>query len=129
MDINLKNIGNKLKEIRKRERYTQENIAEFADISKSHYSHIEKGTTKPSLNTLIRIVNVLNVSMDEVLDIELNKKSLYITLEEIDKIFRNCNMKQRNLLINNMIYLQNNKFPQCIIEEIQNSRKPKWHNR
>lgn len=129
MDINLKNIGNRLKEIRKRERYTQENIAEFADISTSHYSHIENGTTKPSLNTLIRIVNVLNVSMDEVLDIELNKKSLYITLEEIDKIFRNCNMKQRNLLINNIIYLQNNKFLECIIEEIQNSRKPKWHNR
>ena len=129
MDINLKNMGNRLKEIRKRERYTQENVAEFADISTSHYSHIENGTTKPSLNTLIRIVNVLNVSMDEVLDIELNKKSLYITLEEIDKIFRNCNMKQRNLLINNMIYLQNNKFPECIIEEIQNSRKPKWHNR
>ena len=129
METNLKNIGNRLKEIRKRERYTQENIAEFADISTSHYSHIENGTTKHSLNTLIRIVNVLNVSMDEILDIELNKKSLYITLEEINKIFRNCNIKQRNLLINNMIYLQNNKFPECIIEEIQNSRKPKWHNR
>ena len=46
---------------------TQAQLAEIVDLSTNHISHIENGSSKMSLDTLIDICNALNVSPNEIL--------------------------------------------------------------
>ena len=47
--------------------WTQEHLAEKANISLSFLGHIERGTRKASLETLVTLANVLEISMDSLL--------------------------------------------------------------
>ena len=67
IDLNYKLMGQRLRAIRKKLGLTQEQVAEKAEISPQHYSGMETGGVKVSLPALIRIANVLNASMDELL--------------------------------------------------------------
>ena len=55
--------------------WTQEHLAEKASISLSFLGHIERGTRKASLETLVTLANVLEVSMDRLLSDSLKAKS------------------------------------------------------
>jgi len=54
--------------------WTQEHLAEKANISLSFMGHIERGTRKASLETLVTLANVLEVSMDCLLSGSLTMK-------------------------------------------------------
>ena len=60
-------LGHRLREIRKRKELTQETVAELAGITAQHISNIENGKTKVSMDTFIKILQVLNVSADMIL--------------------------------------------------------------
>ncbi len=56
---------------------SQEVLSGLADIGRSHLSAIERGERKPTLETLYRICNALNIKMSTViqkLEDELEKK-------------------------------------------------------
>ena len=55
-------LGKRIRQQRKLLRMTQEQLAERAGISLSFLGHIERGTRKASLDTLVRICNALQVS-------------------------------------------------------------------
>lgn len=60
-------LGVRIKQCRTMRKLTQENLAERIDVS-SHYIYaIEKGLKNMSLNTLIDLSTVLNVSTDYLL--------------------------------------------------------------
>lgn len=46
--------------------YTQETLAEKLDISYSHYSKFENGFVFISLEVLIKLSEILNLSLDEI---------------------------------------------------------------
>lgn len=52
-------MRNWLKEIRDSKGLTQEQVAILSDISRSHYTHIEKGTKTPSVEVAKRIAKAL----------------------------------------------------------------------
>lgn len=52
-------MRNWLKEIRDSKGLTQEQVAILSDISRSHYTHIEKGTKTPSVDVAKRIAKAL----------------------------------------------------------------------
>jgi len=56
-------IGKKIRQERRRLRLTQEELAEKADISANFLGHIERGTKRPTLNTLMKIADVLQIPM------------------------------------------------------------------
>lgn len=60
-------IGAHLRARRDELGYTQENIAEKADISLRYYQMIELGEKNASLEVLIRLCTLLSVSMDYLL--------------------------------------------------------------
>lgn len=60
-------IGRKIKTLRKSAGLTQERLAEKCDISTSYLGHIERGTRRPSLETAVRIADVLSVGVDEII--------------------------------------------------------------
>lgn len=67
MDLDYKAIGKRIKIARINADILQEHLAAAADLSLSHMSNIETGTTKPSLTALVNIANALSVTVDDLL--------------------------------------------------------------
>lgn len=55
-------LGKRIRQQRNLARMTQEKLSEEAGISLSFLGHIERGTRKASLDTLVKICNALKVS-------------------------------------------------------------------
>jgi len=61
-------IGIRIKELRKKQRISQEQLAEKADINSKYLSRIERGTENPTLDMFIKLANALEVEMWEMFD-------------------------------------------------------------
>ena len=60
-------LGERIRRARKQKRMTQENLAEACDLSTAHIGHIERGTRALSIESLVTISEVLEVSTDYLL--------------------------------------------------------------
>ena len=65
--MNQKQIGRNIKDLRKEQHMTQAELAERANISAIHLSHIETGTVNMSLDTLLCLCNALTVTPNDIL--------------------------------------------------------------
>ena len=65
MDYKL--MGQRIREHRKKKGLTQEQLAELIDISPSFMGHIERGGRISSLDTVMRLCEVLEVMPNELL--------------------------------------------------------------
>jgi len=75
-------LGSKLKNIRKNIKgYTLQDVFEGTEISVSFLSDMERGKTKPSLETLQKLANFYKVNLSDLLDEDqenkLEQKDLY----------------------------------------------------
>jgi len=75
-------LGSKLKNIRKNIKgYTLQQVFEGTEISVSFLSDMERGKTKPSLETLQKLANFYKVNLSDLLDEDqenkLEQKDLY----------------------------------------------------
>ncbi len=61
-----KEIGEKIKRFRKKNGFTQENLAEIVDISSRNLSNIELGMSYPKPETLEKIMIALNMTTEEL---------------------------------------------------------------
>ncbi len=68
------NISTNLRSTRNAIKMSQEELAELADISVDTISNIERGKFLPSLLTLIKLCNALNVTPNDILRDTLNYK-------------------------------------------------------
>lgn len=79
--MNNSEFGKKLKELRKSKGYTQQALAEKAEIDEKHLSRVENGKYFPSYATLNKLLNALGVTLNEVgiqlEQAEINKNPLY----------------------------------------------------
>lgn len=66
--LDYKKIGQQIRILRRERNISQEQLSEKVDISPTHMSHIETGTTKLSLPVFVDIANALNVSADALLE-------------------------------------------------------------
>jgi len=91
-------IGKRIQECRRAKGLTQEELAERIDISPHYLSALERGCYNIKLELLVRILNVLECSADEVFcDVvkrssevkasELSLKIQHLPFEEQKKIF------------------------------------------
>lgn len=67
IDMNLKAIGNRIKEQRMMKKISQEKLAELVDVTPSYISNIESGNRIGSLSTMMEIARVLDSSLDYLL--------------------------------------------------------------
>lgn len=72
-------LGKRIRQQRMLARMTQEKLSEAAGISLSFLGHIERGTRKASLDTLVKICNVLKVSPQLLLQDSLENDLLGMT--------------------------------------------------
>ena len=60
-------VGRAIAYFRKEKGVSQEVLSGLADIGRSHLSAIERGERKPTLETLYRICNALDIKMSTVI--------------------------------------------------------------
>ncbi|MBQ8886004.1 MAG: helix-turn-helix transcriptional regulator [Clostridia bacterium] len=61
-------IGKKLKELRQSENLTQQELAEKLGIGRVNYTRYETGAARPDYETLIKLADFYDVSLDELFD-------------------------------------------------------------
>ncbi|MDE6001616.1 MAG: helix-turn-helix transcriptional regulator, partial [Clostridia bacterium] len=59
-------VGEVIARFRKRKGLSQEVLSGLADVGRTHLSAIERGTRKPTLETLYKICCALDVKMETV---------------------------------------------------------------
>ena len=67
MELYYKAIRNRIKIARIKADLTQERLAEMVEISPTHMSNIETGTTRVSLTAIVSLANALSVTVDDLL--------------------------------------------------------------
>ena len=76
-------LGKQVRMQRLLKELTQEQLAEKAGISVAFVGHIERGTRKASLETVVRLANALEVTTDVLLQDSLDKKLLESDYKQI----------------------------------------------
>ena len=79
-------LGKRIRESRVKKGYTQKNLADRAEIGVVYLSEIERGIKMPSLSIFVKIINILEVSVDYVLRDELSSGVEYTSTEITEKI-------------------------------------------
>ena len=65
------NIGKKLKELRKMNNLTQASLSGKLGISRVNYTRYENGSVRPDYETIIKIANFYDISLDELFERKL----------------------------------------------------------
>lgn len=65
--MNFKEVGTRIKNKRLELKLTQEKLAEMTGLSETYIGAIERSTSKCSIETLVKIAQTLNISMDYLL--------------------------------------------------------------
>ena len=79
-------LGKRIRESRIKKGYTQQDLAERADVGVVYISEIERGIKMPSLNIFIKIIDALDVSADYILRDEISSGKEYICMEIAEKL-------------------------------------------
>lgn len=80
--ISLDNIGRKIKQLRLRQKKTQQQIADACSISKSLLSKIENGQTSSAIATLSKISNTLDVPLSWLLEDKQEQDLVFMSKAE-----------------------------------------------
>lgn len=86
IDICLQEIGDRVTELRKRLGWTQEELAEKADLTPQFVSYAESGKRAMRPENLLKLSKALNVSADYLLTGEIVDKDLLILSDKLRKL-------------------------------------------
>lgn len=73
--VDYKDLGKRVKALRRQMHLTQEQLAEKLGLSASFLGHIERGTRAASLDTVVALCNALDVSPEYLLRASLESKT------------------------------------------------------
>lgn len=94
-------LGQRLKDERKRLRYTQEEVAEAVSITPAFVGHIERGERSLSLETLIKFCNFYGVTIDYLLAETLPPEN-DIIIEQLRTMLKNKSSEQQTAILDIM---------------------------
>ncbi|TCL58893.1 helix-turn-helix protein [Kineothrix alysoides] len=99
--IDYKELGKRIRSERRKQDLTQEKLAEMADISESFMGHIERGGRTLSIETLAKIANALNLSIEYIICGEFNYRPDMLP-SEINDALNQMSSSQRKVFLNIM---------------------------
>lgn len=91
-------LGARVKTKRLENNMTQEQLAEAVDISAVYVGQIERGDRHMTIDTLVKIANVLQVSIEELLRDSTNK-NINARLSELVNIAKNLDIADIDIVI------------------------------
>ena len=78
-----------LKQLRKEKKYTQNYVSNFLGIARGSYAKIENGINKINLENTIKLANLYNVTIDELLCLSNNKDNKNpININKLDTVLK-----------------------------------------
>ena len=89
-------FGRKIKELRKKYKYTQAQLAELVNVDDKHISCIESGKNFPSPDLLERIAKSLQIEIKDLFEFNYLKNSSNLK-QEISKMLENLDENQLQL--------------------------------
>ncbi len=105
MIIDFEGIGAKIKYFRTQKGLSQEELAEFVDVSPVYISNIERGEKAASLKVIIALANALNVSTDVLLADNLNGAAGSFDQLQF-QILADCSKEEHDIIIESMNVLK-----------------------
>jgi transcriptional regulator with XRE-family HTH domain len=96
--VDYKRLGERIREERQRLHLTQADLAEAIDISDTYMGAIERGERSLTLNTVVRLVNRLGVSIDYLLADYVSDADSNI-IEQFKQITDNQPLERKQLAI------------------------------
>ena len=100
-NIDYKELGKRIRAERRKQDLTQEKLAEMADISDSFMGHIERGGRTLSIETLAKLANALNLSVEYIVCGEFNYQPDMLPAE-IHESLNKMSGSQRKIFLNMM---------------------------
>ena len=97
--MDYKRLGERIREERLRLHLTQAQLAEAIDISDTYMGAIERGERSLTLDTLVRLVNRLGVTVDYLLADSISDSDSNI-MEQFKQIIDNQPMERKQMAIN-----------------------------
>ena len=98
MEIDYVALGKRICHFRKASNITQARLGEISHVEPSNISHIERGATKVSLPTLVKIANALHVSPDDLLYDSIEKNN-HISVKELNEILSDCTSEELKAIV------------------------------
>ena len=95
-EVDYGKIGERINYYRSQKGLSQEKLGLTVAASYSHISRVETGKSRPSLELIIQIANVLETSADDILIDSLEHPG---ASDEIHVILQNCTETERAILI------------------------------
>ena len=90
--MDYKALGEQMKVHRKRLELTQKQVASSAQLSTSYYGHLERGTRKASIESLLSIAHIFGTSPDVLLSEEVDHAN------RIPMQMKDCVKEMRHML-------------------------------
>ena len=97
--MDYKKLGERIREERKRLNLTQAQLAEDIDISDTYMGAIERGERSLTLDTLVRLVNRLGVTVDYMLSDSVSDNDSNI-MEQFKQIIDCQPLERKQMAIN-----------------------------
>lgn len=98
MSVDFKLIGKRIQQRRLKIKKTQENLAEYLDMSVGYVSLVERGKTKISLSTLARVADFLNCNISDLADNSSTESENYMN-DEISSIICKFTAAEKKMLL------------------------------
>jgi transcriptional regulator with XRE-family HTH domain len=108
MTINYKLIGTRIKKSRLSAKRTQEESAEFLNVSVGYISQIERGVTKISLDTLAKLAAFIEVDIVALISGVSVLENGYM-LEELNQSIAELSPKERQMVADFALLLKKNR--------------------
>ncbi|MDO5398007.1 MAG: helix-turn-helix transcriptional regulator [bacterium] len=106
-------VGRRIKKIRQKKQYSQQNIAEMTNISEKYISEIECGKKEGRLEIYARIAAALNVSIDEFVKDFVTADSTVFE-SNINSMYKQFGKTRREMLLAYMEFLNDKPEYDCI---------------
>ena len=98
MSANLSLIGSRVKKFRRRVHFTQENLAEYTNLSVQHIGNIETGRKRASIDTLIEIADALGATVDLFL-LGNYDSEIAVHVCEFAELIIGCSIDERDAIL------------------------------
>lgn len=98
-------LGKRIKDCRTSKKWTQQKLGEKCDITPTNISHIERAQISPSLETLVKIANALEVGVDDLLCDSLTTAGTPIIENKLAALLSDCSdyeIKMLSEIISNL---------------------------
>ncbi|MCX0355915.1 helix-turn-helix domain-containing protein [Clostridium perfringens] len=125
-EIGLHKLATTLKEFRKDNNISQEDFAKTLEIARSTLSYYERAKSEPPIYTLLKMSEIMNCSIDELLGVTNSTKKLKVENISFNDLIEKIYYLNELIIKNEHTYddlLMSKKRTEKIFDELQTSKK------